>query len=98
MSQKMSLKTNPKTNRGPGPFHRAKDVFKKCPRCESPNLLCEASEVFCLYCDWNSIEVQTEARLQFQCQRRLGAIHESEIQYDRTAWASPSVTASVVVG
>ena len=30
-------------------------VFKKCPSCESPNLMKCDSEAFCTYCDWNSV-------------------------------------------
>lgn len=35
-------------------------VFKKCSRCDSPNLWSEEGQVFCDYCGWNSIELYEE--------------------------------------
>lgn len=39
------------------------NVFNFCPACDSPNVFKFEGEVFCEYCDWNSIEVNFEARL-----------------------------------
>lgn len=39
------------------------NVFKSCPKCESPNLIKFDAEAFCSYCDWNSIEVFAAACL-----------------------------------
>jgi len=44
-------------------FKRPTQVFKKCPECESPNLLHFEGEVLCTYCSWDSIEINVEARL-----------------------------------
>ena len=36
---------------------RAVDVFKCCPRCESPNILNVDEDVFCTFCDWSSVTI-----------------------------------------
>ena len=41
---------------------RAVDAFKQCPACESRNVFDFEGEVFCCYCDWNSIEASVDAR------------------------------------
>ncbi len=41
---------------------KAVDAFKECPACESRNVFDFEGEVFCSYCDWNSIEASLNAR------------------------------------
>lgn len=41
---------------------KAVDVFKRCPRCESPNLLKVEEDVLCTYCDWSSVSVDAPAQ------------------------------------
>ncbi|MGK5086892.1 hypothetical protein WDW86_04990 [Bdellovibrionota bacterium FG-2] len=39
------------------------EVFKECPRCESPKLLRFEGEVFCLCCDWDSIKLHMDCQM-----------------------------------
>ena len=41
---------------------KAVDAFKQCPACDSRNVFDFEGEVFCSYCDWNSIEASVNAR------------------------------------
>jgi hypothetical protein len=43
-------------------YKSAVDAFKQCPACESRNVFDFEGEVFCSYCDWNSIEASVNAR------------------------------------
>lgn len=36
---------------------KASEVFHRCPRCESPNVFTLDGEVFCSYCNWNSVGI-----------------------------------------
>jgi len=36
------------------------NAFLECPQCESKNLIPCDGQVFCGYCDWNSVEVFAE--------------------------------------
>lgn len=67
---------DPKT---PKALKKAKDIFKKCPACDCPDLLSAEDEVFCLACDWNSIEAMVEARMRHSCQKRLAALQANEV-------------------
>ncbi|HLE00647.1 MAG TPA: hypothetical protein VJB59_10340 [Bdellovibrionota bacterium] len=40
-----------------GRARRAADVFKTCPRCESPNIIKVDDDVICAYCDWCSVDL-----------------------------------------
>lgn len=57
---------------------RVEEVFSRCPACESHHLLAEVGEVFCLQCDWNSIEIQVEARIQIETSKRKSALSNCE--------------------
>jgi hypothetical protein len=41
---------------------KAVDIFQQCPNCESRNVFDFENEVFCCFCDWNSIEASVDAR------------------------------------
>lgn len=66
------------------------DVFKCCPECDSHNLLDFESEVFCMHCDWNSIETHVEARLNAQANRA------QEVATVSPLYPSPNVGAMIV--
>ena len=51
------------------PVAPASEAFKACPTCASPNLLHAEREVFCLHCDWNSIEMNADAYFGFMFKR-----------------------------
>ncbi len=38
------------------------DVFTQCPACASPNIFASDGDVFCTYCDWNSITLRADAQ------------------------------------
>lgn len=38
------------------------DVFTQCPACASPNIFAFEGDVFCTYCDWNSIILRADAQ------------------------------------
>jgi len=38
---------------------QATKVFHSCPRCISPNVVKLDGEVFCSYCGWDSVELQS---------------------------------------
>lgn len=40
---------------------KASKIFKKCPRCQSPNVLIVEGDVLCTYCDWCSVDLDAPA-------------------------------------
>ena len=44
----------------------AAKAFKKCPKCESPNLVHFEKEAFCTYCSWDSVLLRAEAKFGIQ--------------------------------
>jgi hypothetical protein len=36
--------------------------LRTCPHCESPNLIRTEGDLFCAYCDWNSLAETTSTR------------------------------------
>lgn len=40
------------------------EVFKMCPDCRSSNLLIFETDLFCLACDWDSVELTAHAWLE----------------------------------
>ena len=60
---------------------RAADVFRACPRCESPNLFKFEDEVSCNYCGWDSIELRAAAMFRMRKRpeaKTIESISESE--------------------
>ena len=51
------------------PVVSTNQAFKLCPVCGSPNLLHAEREIFCLHCDWNSIELNADAYFGFMYKR-----------------------------
>ena len=43
---------------------RAADIFKSCPRCQSPNVVKVDDDVICTYCDWCSVDLDAPMPLQ----------------------------------
>ncbi len=52
------------------------EVFKKCLRCRSADLLDFEGEVFCLKCNWDSVVIHAEAlaAAQIRKQQRKGQV------------------------
>ena len=46
------------------------EVFKSCPRCRKEELLIFEGEVFCLSCNWDSVELHAEALALAQLYRQ----------------------------
>ena len=51
-------KNNPKSKKA----RRPSDVFTQCPSCASPNIIPFEGDVFCTYCDWNSVSLRADAQ------------------------------------
>lgn len=55
------MKSNLKFQKKKSLVKKPSDVFSKCPKCGSPNLLKFEGDVFCNYCQWDSIILRAEA-------------------------------------
>lgn len=38
-------------------FRQAANIFRHCPRCNSPNVIRVEGEVICSYCGWESLSI-----------------------------------------
>ena len=75
---------NPIQQRMQAPTVRASEALKACPTCASPNLLHAEREVFCLHCDWNSIELNADAYFGFMYKRTKSA---SELSVNQSSFS-----------
>ena len=53
--------SNVKSGSGRRNTRKPSDVFTQCPACESPNIFAFEGDVFCTYCDWNTIILRADA-------------------------------------